>query len=164
MPSQTVLDDFVQSHIGHVGLCDLLEEIADKLPNQVNPGLYDAAMEMLKRDLALHRRDLEEGLFPLLLKRARPEDNIEASLEQLRVEHLTDDGSAHELLEMLPLLAAGDPMADPNVCGYMLRNFFECYRRHLSWELNLIVPLARKRLGLCDLEKLEALMRHHRQN
>lgn len=157
-----MLDDFVGYHTEHVKLCDLLEQIADSLPHHVDPGICDSAIEMLRRDLPLHRRDHEEGLFPLLIERAEPEDNVEAWLGQLCAEHISDHCCALELLEVLPVLASGDSVGDPDTCGYMLRNFFECYRRHLTWELHLILPLARKRLDVEDLKRLEQLMRHNR--
>ena len=162
MSPHRILDNFVEYHTEHGKLCDLLEQIADTLPHHVEPEICESAIEMLRRDLPLHRRDHEEGLFPLLAERALPEDNVEACLHQLRSEHISDECCALEILEVLPVLASGDPVADPDTCGYMLRSFFECYRRHLTWELQLIVPLARRRLDPDDLKRLEALMLHHR--
>ena len=162
MSSNRVLETFLEHHSEHVKLCDLLEQIADALPHHVDPGSCELAIEMLRRDLPLHRRDHEEGLFPLLSERAKPEDNLDAWLEQFRAEHISDQYCAMELLEVLPALASGDQIYDPDTCGYMLRSFFECYRRHLAWELHLILPLAHQRLNLSDLRRLEKVLVHHR--
>jgi hemerythrin-like domain-containing protein len=47
--------------------------------------------------------------------------------------------------------------------GYMLRGFFERYRRHVHWENTLIMPIARRRLGPEDLEALSARMEMNRR-
>ena len=47
--------------------------------------------------------------------------------------------------------------------GYMLRGFFERYRRHIHWENTLVMPLARLRLTPGDLEDLSALMESSRR-
>jgi hypothetical protein len=47
--------------------------------------------------------------------------------------------------------------------GYMLRGFFERYRRHVHWENTLIMPLARLRLSDIDLASLNAQMETNRQ-
>jgi hemerythrin-like domain-containing protein len=161
MPTETVLDKIAESHEAHERLCDLLERIADGLPHRVDPESCAAAVAMLVYDLPLHRRDHEEALFPLLRARAGPEDNIEPLLRQLHAEHVTDECGSHELVEILPLLAAGEPALDAGMCGYMLRGFFECFRRHLAWERHLILPLARRRFLAEDLEALERLVHHH---
>ena len=69
-----------------------------------------------------------------------------------------------ELVDVLPNLATSEPVADPNTVGYMLRSFFESFRRHLAWEQHLIFPLAESRLTTDDLEWIEAQMRRQRQD
>ena len=156
--------DHIQSALGRQAkLCDLLEHIADGLPENVDPAVCAAARQMLVMELPLHHRDQEEGLFPLLAKRAVPGDNVEQQLRQLSLEHATDEGVASELLELLPVLAGGRQYFGPNATGYLLRNFFECYRRHLAWEQIVIIPLARRRLSAPDLEALAGRIADHRR-
>ncbi len=163
VPLGNPIDDIERAHGRQARLCDELEQIADTLPDQVDPALCDTVTQILLTELPLHRRDEEQALFPLLEKRALPEDNVESHLSQLCVEHATDEGVAAELLELLPSLTDGERLHEPNMFGYMLRSFFECYRRHLIWEQNLILPLARKRLGRVDLVTLAKLMVDHRR-
>ena len=52
-------------------------------------------------------------------------------------------------------------MNNPNMVGYMLRSFFESYRRHIHWENAVVLPLARSRLTEEDVEELEQAMLVH---
>jgi hemerythrin-like domain-containing protein len=47
--------------------------------------------------------------------------------------------------------------------GYMLRSFFESYRRHIHWESAVVLPWARSRLTEEDMEELEQAMSHNRE-
>ncbi len=139
-------------------LCGFLESIADGLPNMVDPELCKFSLTSLKKDLPVHILDEEQGLFPLLEKRAHPDDNIEQILSCLAMEHATDESFAYELEDSLHLLSNGKTVPNPNMTGYMLRSFFECYKRHLIWENVVVIPLARKRLNQDDLNILSIKM------
>jgi len=148
------LDVLAQEHRRLHALCDALEGIADGLPLQFDPALCGMAAETLKHDLPLHHVVEDDGLFPILRKRVRPEDNFEAVLVQLTAEHSTDDGYSKDLIEVLESMATGTAPENPEMVGYMLRSFFESYRRHMLVEDGLIFPLARARLtpeDLCEL-------------
>lgn len=144
-------------------LCDVLEKIADGLPNEVDRRLAVTAAAMLRYDLPLLHRDEEEGLFPLLESRCPPEDGMTALLAQLALEHKTDEGFAGELAEALDVIAQGQSVDSPEALGYMLRGFFESYRRHLYWENNVVLPIARKRLFASDLQQLAEHIHAHRR-
>lgn len=158
------IDWLEMEHKLHAGLCDVLEQIADGLPDAVNPRECHRALAILKRDLPLHHKDEEEGLFPLLEQRARPGDNISEHLAQLSLEHATDESFAEELSEELEFLSMGESARNANTLGYMLRGFFESYRRHLHWENLVLLPLARKRLTSSDLKDLLQAMNSHRSH
>lgn len=157
------LDIIERDHRAQSQICDALEAIADSLPDMVDSNLAYHVLFSLQRDLPIHRADEEDGLFPLLAKRAQPEDNIQNILACLTVEHATDESFAQELFETLETLAQGKRVSNPNMVGYMLRSFFECYRRHLNWEDNFVIPLARKRLMPDDFNYLSLKMIRHRQ-
>ena len=42
--------------------------------------------------------------------------------------------------------------------GYMLRGFFEAYRRHIEWENRVVLPLASNKLDADALKKLAKVM------
>lgn len=156
------LERLYADHHGQAKLCEMLEAIADALPDGVDPQMCRQVLDELGDQLILHHRDEEEGLFPLIEKRALPEDGIAAHLAQLSLEHATDESFAEELREALEECARGGRPASPNTLGYMLRGFFEGYRRHLHWENMVLLPLARKRLTNDDLTHLNAIMDGHR--
>ena len=79
-------------------------------------------------------------------------------LEQLSWEHSADESTADEIAESLEKLANGEKAENPNMLGYMLRSFFEGYRRHLHWENTFLLPLARERLSSEDLEIIGSAM------
>jgi hypothetical protein len=119
------------------------------------------AVAGLSHDLPLLQRDMNEGLFPLLQAHCLPEDRIDDILPRLQMEKTTDLSFAGEIIEALGAMAGGAPVRNPNTLGYMLRGFFESYRRHLHWEKTVILPVARKRLAECALHELGQRMRAH---
>lgn len=156
------LDVIANAHAVQEQLCDALERIADGLPDEVDRRLCAQAASTLIYELPLHHHDEEEGLFPLLRKRAEPPDQIESILDRLASEHMTDTDFASEIAESLELMARGDRVPNPDMVGYMLRGFFERYRRHVHWENTLVMPVARKRLTAEDLDMLARLMERNR--
>jgi hemerythrin-like domain-containing protein len=145
---------FEHEHMRHREMCDCLEAIADSLPDLVDPHMCASLATMLRVDLPAHHRSEEEVLFPLIQMRAEPDDELGGMLAQLRREHAIDEGYADELSDLLDSLATGGRPENPDMIGYMLRGFFESYRRHLHWEQAVILPLARRLLTEDDLRGL----------
>jgi hypothetical protein len=156
------LDLIERQHAGQESLCDVLEEIADCLPGKIDAALMAKAVTGLSHDLPLMQRDMNEGLFPLLHAHCLPEDRIDDILPRLQVEKTTDLSFASEIIEALGAMAGGAPVRNPNTLGYMLRGFFESYRRHLHWEKTVILPIARKRLAEGAIRELGDRMCEHR--
>ena len=157
------LDMIASAHAVQVQMCDAMERIADGLPDEVDRRLCARVASCLQFDLPLHHHDEEEGLFPLLRQRARPEDAVDQILERLASEHSSDNDFASEIAEALETLGQGGRPANPEMLGYMLRGFFERYRRHVHWENQLVMPLARLRLTEDDLAALAARMSENRR-
>lgn len=157
------LDLIEHEHLAQAQLCDSLERIADGLPDNVDRKLCRTVIDALQFDMPLHHRDEELGLFPLIERRALPDDNIEDILARLALEHATDECFAGELLENLESLSEGRKLTNPDMVGYMLRSFFESYRRHIHWENAIVLPLARARLTRDDLDELGRTMIDHRR-
>ncbi len=131
-------------------LCAALVRLAD------HPGAADAAenaafaLGYLENDLPLHIADEEEDLFPLLARRATPEDDIATILAILNDEHEVDRKYHARLIEPLRAIAAGQAPQDAVEFAHMARAFSEFQRRHLAWENGTVLPLARKRLTATD--------------
>lgn len=155
MATKHPLDLILYEHDLQLQLCDLLEQIADCLPKNVSPRAAQSAVNAIHELYRHHER--EEGcLFPIIQKRAKPHDNIDQILSHLKEEHATDESLASEMQENLEILAAGNLPENPNMLGYMLRGFFENYRRHISWENTVLLPLVRERLTEDDFATLAA--------
>ena len=145
-------------------LCEWLERIADGLPDNVPPALCRKAADALQGAMRRHHREEEEALFPLLLARAEEADMADEIVARLREEHASDEGFAEELVDILGALEAGEGVENPDMLGYMLRGFFENYRRHITWENTVVIPLARRRLTPEDAAVLLHRMRKIRQS
>lgn len=157
------LDALERDHALQMGLCDILEEIADSLPSDINRSRCREAASALRQELPLHHLDEEQGLFPLLRRRAAQSDQFAAIMARLSSEHAADEGFAEELTEELERLGDGFNPTNPEALGYMLRGFFESYRRHIHWENEILLPLARETLTETDLDELSRVMSSHRQ-
>ena len=156
------LDLIEHDHLVQSQLCDSLERIADDLPDNVDRQLCRIVIDTLKFEMPVHHRNEELALFPLIENRALPDDNIHDILARLALEHATDESFASELLESLEVLSEGRKLKNPDMVGYMLRSFFESYRRHILWENAIVLPLARARLTSEDLADLSRAMVNHR--
>jgi hemerythrin-like domain-containing protein len=159
---ESPLDAMARDHESQLDICNCLEKIADGLPGDVDRELCGTVIKSLKIDLPIHHRDEEEGLFPLLEERAEPQDNITDVLARLALEHATDESFADELLDGLEALSRGEKPRNPDMLGYMLRGFFESYRRHIYWENAIVLPLAQQRLGQAELDILRKRMTSYR--
>jgi hemerythrin-like domain-containing protein len=157
------LDVIAHAHAIQVQICDAMERIADGLPDDIDRRLCASVASCLQFDLPLHHHDEETALFPLLRQRAHPDDGIEEILDRLESEHSSDTDFAAEIAESLEQLGQGQRAANPDMLGYMLRGFFERYRRHVHWENTLVMPIARLRLTGDDLAQLAAAMETNRR-
>jgi hemerythrin-like domain-containing protein len=157
------LDLLEHDHARQMGLCDILEQIADSLPADMDRRRCREAASALRHDLPLHHLDEEQGLFPLLRRHAAQSEKLSAIMARLSSEHMADESFAEELTEELERLAEGRSPSNPEALGYMLRGFFESYRRHIHWENEFLLPLAREMLTDADLDELFGCMANHRQ-
>jgi hemerythrin-like domain-containing protein len=135
-------------------LCAALEEIADALPGNVDFCKAEAALVLLKDGFTSHITSQEDLLFPFLRQRAPENDNIEDCLAQLEYEHAIDQGLSVEVSEALGDLVGQRRAENPERLGYLLRCFFEGYRRHCAWEKIIVFPVCRKMLTAEDRASL----------
>ncbi|MCV0397176.1 MAG: hemerythrin domain-containing protein [Rhizobiaceae bacterium] len=127
-------------HSAKLQVCDVLEAIADSLPQRIDRHacLWAAAslLPVLRDAQAFEEREF----FP-----AFGADNRQAAtLRRLRAEHVEDVALAEELTETLLRLGHGGQEANPEALGYMLRAFFESVRRHVAFEREHVVPIVRR--------------------
>lgn len=145
-----------EEHALQLELCDVLEAIADSLPDTVNADLARVAIAILKSDWRNHIALEEQCLFPKLRDRSAGDGMAHRILAQLEAEHESDQDFADEIVTALEAFLESGELANPNMLGYMLRGFFESQRRHIRWENSTVVPLARRILDAADLAGMQA--------
>lgn len=119
-----------------------------------DPGLARDLLARIEQELPLHMLDEDADLFPLLRRRARPEDDLDEILSRLEDEHEELHGMEEAVLDGLRAVIAGSPLPDP----VALRGFAEANNRHMTLENAVILPLARARLTRDDLTSLRLRM------
>ena len=113
-----------------LNLCDLLEEIADSLPDRLDRQQCLTVARMIGPLIKQAHVAEEQFLFPDVISRHGDGDNV---VEKLRLEHIEDECFAEELTDALLKLGSGDRV-NMEAVGYMLRGFFEGIRRHIAFE------------------------------
>jgi hemerythrin-like domain-containing protein len=152
------LEMLAREHTAHLDLCDKLEDIADSLPNNIDPQACTCAAVALRHRVGVHHVVEEEALFPLLSARAGDDAVFLRTLERLQDEHRTDEGYCDEVIELLTALSKGDTPENVEAAGYLLRGLFECMRRHIAFEEDHLLPKAREVLDASDLRILASHM------
>lgn len=137
-------------------LCNVLETLADDLPNTFDKNLAGVAVSILENSMERHMKFEDEALFPLLRENISKGDIIHAALHCLEEEHERDCANLFEITEALKSAIEENCITNAEMFGYMLRGFFECLRRHVAWEDKVIIPAARMALSPSELTKLQA--------
>lgn len=144
------LDYIFAEHLRQRTLCWMIDRIADD--RQRDEACVAAVTRFLNVDFGSHVVDEEEDLFPLLRRRAEPEDRIDEVLGALSQEHAADKLDAKAILENLDEATAGERFT--KAFRALLHRFAANERRHLIVENAIVLPLARVRLTVDDLRNL----------
>jgi hemerythrin-like domain-containing protein len=140
-------------HFRQRTLCMFLDEIADGDPVDVE--VVDVVLAFLKSEMGPHVLDEEEDLFPLLRRRAEPEDEINTVLGQLSQEHAADEADALLIMDVLEELKNSTiKQVLDEAAAKLLKRFAGNERQHLILENAIVLPLARARLTDEDQRKL----------
>ena len=127
---------FGRAHDSLCALCDLLEQIADSIPENIDRFVCSSlTTELMPFIHSVHRFE-EEVLYPLAGAQQTPDPTI----ERLKREHIEDRCFAEELSEALRELSLKRAPANPDALGYMLRGCFETMRRHIAFEHQHLRP------------------------
>ena len=144
------LDYVFAEHFRQRTLCWMIDRVADD--QERDEECITAVIRFLREDFGPHVVDEEEDLFPLLRRRAEPEDRIEEVLGELTQEHAADKLDANAIVEGLSQVIAGKRVT--KAFRALLHRFAENERRHLIVENAIVLPLARARLTMDDLRNL----------
>ncbi len=129
-----------ERHAAKLEICDTLEAIADSLPAGVDRHRCLVMAALLLPTLREAHAYEEQTIFPVF---ARREDRA-GSVRRLCAEHVEDESLAEELTETLLHVGHGGEIANPEALGFMLRALFEAMRRHIAFEREHVVPIARR--------------------
>lgn len=146
------LNALAADHQRQRGLAEGLKTLAQAA--DPDPALARDLLARIEQELPLHMLDEDADLFPLLRRRAKPEDDLDEILSRLEDEHEELHGMEEAVLDGLRAVIAGGPLPDPAA----LRDFAEANNRHMTLENAVILPLARARLTQDDLTSLRLRM------
>ena len=150
------LDYVLADHLRQRVLCVLCDQIADS--TEVDPEIAAEVVAFMTRDLVVHVIDEEQDLFPMIRRRATPEDAIEPVLGQLSGDHAEDEALANTIIAGLQAIRGVSPPKPPKDLRKALRRFAESQRQHLALENATLMPLAKRRLTPQDLTELSVRM------
>ncbi|MEM9470982.1 MAG: hemerythrin domain-containing protein [Pseudomonadota bacterium] len=155
------LDYIFAEHFRQRVLCNMLDEIAEQ--ERPDRQAIEAVLRFLRVDFAPHMQDEEHDLFPMLRRRAEPEDRIDDVIGQLTQEHAADRLDAKLITEGLAKVLAGKAKTGrSSPLAKLLHRFAENERNHLTLENAIILPLARIRLTDDDIRNLAHRMASRR--
>ena len=148
------LDYLSADHFRQRIICKFLDDIAFDPAGAEARRLAAIVLTYLDEELPQHIADEEQALFPLLQDRCRGEDNAERLLAVLSEEHRQDSALCMEVQGGLRSLAVGHEPSHGAAFVRAAAAFAETQRRHLAWEDEVLLPLARERLTAADLREM----------
>ncbi len=114
-------------------------------------------------DLLLHHQDEEADLFRILRLICPPKDHIEPVLEKLDRDHAVESYLMRLIVIDLKRVLDGRKLESAAFFFDSLNLFARDHERHLTWENEVVLPLASKRLSSDDLEELGTNMAARRR-
>ena len=130
-------------HAVQLCFCDALEEIADGLPH-FNYALVQRTLDLLASGALEDIRLQQQSLFDELGRTERANAVVRLVSSRLTAQPAYDACALAELTDVLRSLARQGHVSNPEMLGYLLRGFFDACRRHVAWQVEVFVPLARE--------------------
>ena len=144
-----------EEHVRQRRICAYLDALS--VPGGGDMRIAADALAHLVDEAPAHALDEEDDLFPLLRRRALPEDNLEATLTRLDGDH-EHGRTLAEIAKPILAAMAKDGCASVGDRRRMLTLLAGHERRHLIVENAIILPLAAARLTASDLRTLSLRM------
>jgi hemerythrin-like domain-containing protein len=138
-------------------ICAALEKIADGLPGTGHQKKTGKVLAFLDKAFLRHVFLHEKWLFPLIRSLEEKNEPLELMLRELEFEHAADRGLIVEILSAF--MGRDSRNRGLEALGYLLRSFFENYRRHAAWERAALYPIVRKHLSGGARMQHDALLR-----
>lgn len=148
------IDYLYAEHFRQRIVCKFLDDIVFDPAGPEAARLATIVLAYLEQELPHHVSDEEQELFPRLSGRCQAEDNAKRLLGVLSEEHRRDGEICEEVLEGLRALSEGREPSQGVAFVRAAAAFAETQRRHLAWEDDVLLPLARARLTAEDLMEI----------
>jgi hemerythrin-like domain-containing protein len=158
-PFDNPLDFIAEDHMREREVCALIDKLVTA--SSTKSAERKMIVEFLTEQLPLHLADEEIDLFPLMLERCDPEEDIKELIEQLEADHGHALADAPAIAALIEAKKPGDEAFSATACSQMT-DFASHARRHLILENAIILPIARVRLTEDDLETMSDHMRERR--
>lgn len=123
-------------------------------PTEETAAELGTVRDYLAGELLVHMADEEDDLFPCLARYCPDDDETKQILAVLRQEHAEDLTLLPSITAGLDDLLAGGRVAEWAVFAASVARFVECQRRHIIWENNIILPLARRHFTADDMVRI----------
>ena len=163
-PSLALIDHplaFIQAeHLRHRAYCAMLARFAQT--RQASRNDADRLIAFLVADLALHHADENEDLFPVLRRRALPEDNLGAVLAQLSEDHHRQTAVVEDIVSTLSRHPASGSLRFDTAMAETIQAYVARENRHLAIENAVVLTIAAVRLSRHDLKAMSRAMKARR--
>ncbi len=122
----------------------------------------DHIVTYLGRDLDWHHEDEDRDLFPMLARRALPEDDLGPALVRLGEDHERAEPAARAIIDALSRPGRDDPIRLDDAAREVMRAYAASEHQHLAIENGVVMAIARVRLKRADLKSISAAMKIRR--
>jgi hemerythrin-like domain-containing protein len=149
------LDFIAEDHLRERQICADMDQLAGTRPPDLD--MLADILNFLTEELPMHLADEEQDLFPMMILRCDPDDEIDRVITRLQADHVHAKADTGDLTQILRAAhAARIPISAS--ATEKLTNFAGKARRHLILENAIVLPIARKRLKPSDLDTMRANM------
>ena len=149
------LDFIADDHMREREVCELIDRVASG--GSVKASDRARMRAFLCEELPRHLEDEEMDLFPMMLKRCDPDEEIGKVIDKLQSDHghaLADASGVAALIEQTQQRETALTKAEV----HELKGFAHHARHHLTLENAVVLPIARARLTDGDLSEMRRNM------
>lgn len=153
------LDFIAEDNMREREVCAVIDRIVASA--SLKHAELDQVLTFLEAQLPQHVADEEIDLFPIMLKRCEPEEEIEKLIQRLHSDHGHATADAPSIIAIIQSLGKGQTRPSQSDCQQMA-DFAQHARRHLVLENAIVLPIARARLTEEDLNTMKRHMLERR--
>jgi hemerythrin-like domain-containing protein len=146
------LDYILADHVRQRAVCTLLRSFV--VAKRAKAEDAELVRSYLTHDIDLHHDDEEKDLFPMLRRRALPDDELDKVLDRLSDDHRRSEALIIDILRHLsqPAVKGEIPLRAP--AREALEVYAAAEHRHLAIENAVVMTIAAVRLNRSDLKAL----------